>query len=126
MLSIEDYLEYKTVTQVKFSFNKKDKISDMYFKGTIQMKNYDPENPAFAIAQKVVSGLLLVMQQTYEEQFKYFRVITEEGTDKYSVTFKITKNYYDALNNSINLNVEDKYSIVKSIQVKGFTCKFEK
>lgn len=123
---IEEDSEYKTVTQVKLSFDKKDKISDMYFKGTIQMKNYDPENPAFAIAQKVVSGLLLVMQQTYEEQFKYFRVITEEGTDKYSVTFKITKNYYDALNNSINLNGEDKYSIVKSIQEEGFTCKFEK
>jgi len=123
---IEEDAEYKTVTQVKISFDKKDKISDMYFKGTIQMKNYDPDNPAFAIAQKVVSGLLYVMQETYEEQFKYFKVITEEGTDKYSVTFKITKNYYEALNNSITLNGEDKYSIVKSIQSDGFTCKFEK
>lgn len=57
------------------------------------------------------------MQQTYEEEFKHFKVITEEGTDKYSVTFKITKNYYEALSNSINLGGDDKYIIVKSIQV---------
>ena len=69
-----------------------DKISDMYFKGTVQMKEYDPESPTFAISQKIVSGLLYVIQQTYEEQFKNFKVITKEGTDKYSVTFKITKN----------------------------------
>lgn len=123
---IEEDSEYKTVTQVKLSFDKKDKISDMYFKGTIQMKNYDPDNPAFAIAQKVVSGLLYVMQETYKDQFKHFKIITESGTDKYSVTFKITKDYYNALNNSINLNGEDKYSIIKSIQSEGFTCKYEK
>lgn len=122
---IEEDEEYKTVTQVKLSFDKKDEISDMYFKGTIQMKNYDPENPAFVIAQKVVSGLLYVMQETYEEKFKHFKVMTEEGTDKYSVTFKVTKDYYDALNNSISLNGEDKYSIVKSIQAEGFNCKYE-
>lgn len=122
---VEDDDEYKTVTQISLSFDGKDKITEMYFKGTIQMKNYDPNSPAFPIAQKIVSGLLYAMQQTYENHFKHFKVITEEGTDKYSVTFKITKNYYEALN-SMNLKNEDKYSIVKSIQSEGFACRYER
>lgn len=123
---VEDDDEYRTVTQIKLSFDKKDKINDMYFKGTIQMKNYNPDDPSFVIAEKIVSGLLYMMQHAYEEQFKYFKVITQEGTDKYSVTFKITRNYYDALNNSLELNAETKYDIVKSIQAEGYTCQYQK
>lgn len=123
---IEENDAYRTITQIKLSFDKKDKISDMYVKGTIQMKNYDPDNPVFEITQNIVSGLIHVMKRAYEEQFKFFKVITEQGTDKYSVTFKITKNFYDALNNNINLNKDDKYSIIKSIQAEGYTCKFKK
>lgn len=123
---VEEDNEYRTVTQIKLSFDKKDKINDMYFKGTIQMKNYNPDDPSFAIAQKIVSGLLYIMQHAYEEQFKYFKVITHEETDKYSVTFKITKNYYDALNNSLELDAETKYDIIKSIQAEGYICSYSK
>lgn len=115
---------YRTVSQIKLDFNKNDKISDMYFKGTIQMKNYNPDDPSFAIAQKIVSSLLYVTKHTYEEQFKHFKVIIQEGTDKYSVTFKITKNYYKALSNSLELNAETKYDIVKAIQAKGYICQY--
>ena len=97
----------------------------MYFKGTIQLKNYNPDDPSFKIAQKVVSGLLYVMQKTYEEQFQYFKVITTEGEDKYSVTFKITKDFYEALNNSFELSSENKYEIVKELKSTGYTCSFE-
>lgn len=122
---IEEDEEYKTVTQINISFDKKSKIADMYFKATIQMKDYNPDDPAYAIAQKFVSGLLHTMQLTMEEQFKNFKVITEEGTDKYSVTFKITKNFYEALKNSIELTGEDKMSIASSLQKEGFTCSYK-
>ena len=122
---VEEDADYKDVYQIKVSFDKNNKISDMYFKGTIQLKNYNPDDPSFKIAQKVVSGLLYVMQKTYEEQFQYFKVITTEGEDKYSVTFKITKDFYEALNNSFELSSENKYEIVKELKSTGYTCSFE-
>jgi hypothetical protein len=122
---VEEDADYKDVYQIKVSFDKNNKVSDMYFKGTIQLKNYNPDDPSFKIAQKVVSGLLYVMQKTYEEQFQYFKVFTTEDEDKYSVTFKITKDFYEALNNGFELGSEDKYEIVKELKSTGFTCSFE-
>lgn len=123
---IEEDEDYKTVTQFKIGFDKKDKISEMYFKATIQMKDYNPDDPTFGIAKKIISGLLYVMQETYEEKFKYFKVYTEDNDDKYSVIFKITKNYYEALNDTLDFNNETKTEIIKSFQKEGYVCQYEK
>ncbi len=122
---IEEDDQYTTVQQVKISFDSKDKIFNLFFKGTIQMKNYDPNNPTFSISKKIVSGLLKIMQKKYEKQFQNFKLITHDKDDKYSVTFKITKDYYKALNNSFNINGESKNDIIKSIRNNGFACEYE-
>ena len=121
----EDDDNHRIVMQVKLSFDKDEKISDMYFKSTVQMKNYDPNNPAFAIAQKVVSGLFYGIKEEYQKQFKHYKLITEEKDDRYSVTFKITKNYYEELRNNFNLYGEDKYSIIRTMQSENFICRYE-
>lgn len=120
--SVENDGTYKTVLQIKLSFDKKDAINEMYFKGTIQMLNYDPSNPTFKVAQKVVSGLLNVMKNAYEEKFRYYDILTKEGTDKYSVTFKVKKNYYEALRNSLDIKSNNKTDIIKELQGSGFIC----
>lgn len=123
---IKEDAQHKEVTQLKVSFDENDKMVDMYVKGTIKMKNYDPNNPAFEIAEKITSGLFYAMEQTYKEKFKYFKsMITSEG-DTYSITVKVTKNFYEALGNDYKLSGEDKYEIAKSIQEEGMICKFEK
>lgn len=123
---VEDNSSHSVVTQIKLSFSKKDKINDMYFKGTIRLKNYDANDPAYKTAKNIVSGLFKLMQIAYEEQFKYFKVMTEEQDDRYMITFKITKNYYDALNNSLKINGQTKYDIVREIEAEGFTCNYSK
>lgn len=39
--------------------------------------------------------------------------------------FKITKNFYETLKNSIELTGEDKMSIAFSLQKEGFTCSYK-
>ena len=123
---VEDNSSYNVITQIKLSFNKKDKIDDMYVKGTIRLKEFAPDDPAYKIAKNLVSGAFRLMQIAYKEQFKYFRVITEEQDDKYMITFKITKNYYDALNNSMKINGQSKFDIITEIEGEGFTCQYSK
>lgn len=120
---IDEDDDFKNIMQIKIDFNEEE-IVDLYVKATIQMKKYDPSNPAFSIAQKVAETALYTIQKVYEEQFKYFRILTESKADKYSVTFQVTRNFYDALNNTIRVDGEDKYSIIRSIQKEGFTCEF--
>ena len=123
---VEDNSSYNVVTQIKLSFSKKDKINDMYYKGTIRLKNYDANDPAYKTAKNIVSGVFRLMQIAYKEQFKYFKVITEEQDDRYMITFKITKNYYDALNNSLKIKGQTKYDIIREIEAEGFTCNYSK
>ena len=124
--SVEDNSSYNVITQIKLSFDKKGKINDMYYKGTIRLKEFAPDDPAYKIAKNLVSGAFKLMQIAYKEQFKYFKVITEEQDDKYMITFKITKNYYDALNNSLKIKGQTKYDIISEIEVEGFICHYSK
>jgi len=48
---------YQTVYQIKLSFDKKDKINDMYAKATVKMLNTDPDDPIFMMAQQMTSGI---------------------------------------------------------------------
>ena len=122
---IEDE-DWYNVIQVKVGFDKYSKLNEMYFKGTYKIKNYTEENNlAFSITKRIVSGLLRVTEKTYTEKFKNVETIIGESDDKYSVTFKITKNYYDALNENFNLSGNTKVEIIKSIQAEGFVCKYE-
>ena len=123
---VEDNSTYNVITQLKLSFNRKDKINDMYYKGTIRLKNYDANDPAYKTAKNIVSGAFRLMQIAYKEQFKNFKVITEEQDDRYMITFKITKNYYDALNNSMKIKGQTKHDIIKEIEANGFTCNYSK
>ena len=123
---VEDNSNYNVITQLMLSFNKKDKINDMYYKGTIKLKGYDADDPAYRTAKNIVSGVFKLMQIAYKEQFKYFKVITEEQDDKYMITFKITKNYYDALNNSLKIKGQTKHDIISEIEANGFTCNYIK
>ena len=124
--SVEDNSSYNVITQIKLSFDKKGKINDMYYKGTIRLKEFAPDDPAYRIAKNLVSGAFKLMQIAYKEQFKYFKVITEEQDDKYMITFKITKNYYDALNNSLKIKGQTKYDIISEIEGEGFICHYSK
>ncbi len=124
--SVEDNSSYNVITQLKLSFNKKGKIDDMYYKGTIRLKEFAPDDPAYKFAKNLVSGAFKLMQIAYKEQFKYFKVITEEQDDRYMITFKITKNYYDALNNSLKIKGQTKYDIISEIEGEGFICHYSK
>ena len=64
------------------------------------------------------------MEKAYTEQFKYVDTIIHESDDEYSVTFKITKNYYDALKGSFSISGDTKLEIIKSIQSEGFVCEY--
>ena len=121
---VEDSDMFKTVTQVKLDFDEEDKPEDMYLKGTIQMKNYDPNDPAFKIAKTTVKGLLFVMKQKYKQELKSVRVSTMDDNDKFSILFKVKKDYYDAIKNSFNTESESKYDIATSIENEGFTCEY--
>lgn len=123
---VEEDEDWYNVYQIKVGFDKDLKLNEMYFKGTYKIKNYTEENGiAFGITQKIVSGLLYAMEKAYKEQFKYVDTIINESDDEYSVTFKITKNYYDALNERFHISGNTKLEIIQSIQSEGFVCKFE-
>lgn len=124
--SVEEDEDWYNVYQIKVGFNSKDKINQMYFKGTYKIKDYEENSLAFGIAQKVVSGLLRTFEQTYKQYFKNVKTIIYEGTDEYSVTFKITKNYYDALTSIVSNDSKDKLEIIKAIQNEGFVCEYKK
>lgn len=122
---IETDGEYITIQQIKLDFNTDNQLIDCYFKGTIKMINYDKDNPAFFIAKKAASGLLYVMKKSYKDKLKYVDIITSEEDDKYSVTFKITKDYYEALKNSFDLEGQSKEELIMNIRKEmGFTCEY--
>lgn len=121
-LDIDD--EFKTLLQIKLAF-KEEKVSDMYFKMTLQLLNYDPNDKTFLLSQQLVSGMFEVMKQSYEELFENFKIIAKESPEEYAVTFKLTDDFYKALRNSFELDGEDKYSIIRSIEKEGFACSYE-
>ena len=57
--------EYNSYIQVKVLFDEQDKINDLYFKGIIQMKNYDPYDYTFKITKKIVSIVLNTMKVSF-------------------------------------------------------------
>lgn len=123
---VEDRGNYRSIIQVKLSFNKKGKVSDMYVKGTTQIKNYNPDDPSFEMAKKITTEALRLLQKTYEKQFKYYDVITYDDKDRYSVTFRVLRNQYEALNSALDVEGETKASIIQSIQADGFSCSYYK
>lgn len=124
--TLEEDEEYKTVYQIKVMFDKKDKVSDFYAKGSIQIKNYDPDDPIFVLSKKITSGLIYAMQQAYKESFKYYKIMTNDLDDTYSFTIKATKDFYNALKNNFDVISESKSDILKSIKQEGFKCKYKK
>ncbi len=111
-----------TYAQILVRFDNRDKINDLYFKGTLKLKNYDPNDKTFYITQKILSAGLYVLQKTYEEEYKNFKIITKEGKDKYSVTLKIIDDYYTELNKNFKEEVTTKKDILNALKKEGYTC----
>jgi hypothetical protein len=119
---IEDSEMFKTVYQVKVDFNKEEKISEMYVKGTIRMKNYDPNNPAFNIAKRVVNGLIFAMRLQYKEKLKSVKISTTETDDTYTLLFKVKDNFDQAFGNNFESVPTSKEDAINIITSKGFIC----
>lgn len=115
---------FNEYTQIKLSFDKKEKINEFYVKYFIQIKNYDPDDPTFELTQKLVSGMIQTIKLLYEEEFKYYQIITTEGKTKYSITFKVLKDYYNALSSGLDIEASNKYDIIREIESDGYKCKY--
>ena len=140
LLTIDDMIENKTsfmcyqinedeewynIYQVKVGFNDLEELNEMYYKGIYKFKNYDEDSAIFNASKKIMSGFLFIMKQTYKQQLKYVDIMTKEGTDEYSVTFKVKKNYYDAFLGSFSVSNNKKKDIIEAIQKQGFICIYE-
>lgn len=140
LLTIDDMIENKTsfmcyqinedeewynIYQVKVGFNDLEELNEMYYKGIYKFKNYDEDSAIFNASKKIMSGFLFIMKQTYKQQLKYVDIMTKEGTDEYSVTFKVKKNYYDAFLGSFSASNNKKKDIIEAIQKQGFICIYE-
>ncbi len=123
--TIEDDEEFKIITQVRIEFDKKDKINDLFIKSTAQIKNYDPKNPAFKFAKNLVTTVINGIQLVYEEKFKDYKIITNDEDDRYSITLKINKDFYDVLNDGFSVQYEDKYDVIKEFESDGYYCTYE-
>ncbi len=121
---VEDDSEYSTITQIKISYDKSDKINDMYLKATLKIKNYEEDKEVYDFSKSIVSGIIYIMQATYEKQLKYFKVRTEEEDDEFSLIFKVTKDFNNALSNSLNMKYVSKYELAKDFLNDGYTCNF--
>ena len=117
--------EWYNIYQVMVGFDENLELNEMYFKGIYKFKNYNEESDIFKASQKIMSGLLYVMKQTYKQQFKYVDVMTKEGTDEYSVTFRVKKNFYDAFLGEFSPVENNKKAILAEIQKQGFICIYE-
>lgn len=114
--------EYSAYMQVKVLFDDQDKINDLYFKGTIQMKNYDPNDYTFKVTKKIVSVVLNTMKISFQKDFKKYKFKTIDEDDKLSVMFKITDGYYEAINNNLSTIAESKDDILNAFKNEGYTC----
>lgn len=125
----EEDKNFYTIYQLKIGFDKQDVLNELYLKATLKIKDMDKNNPLFILTQKMVSGLLQMIVESYKEQFKYMKIITNESEYEYSVTVKITDNYYDAIKNnlqSVKFDTQDKIDVVKGIYNEGFICEYQK
>lgn len=118
--SIED--EFNAYVQIKVLFDDQDKINDLYFKGTVQMKNYDPDDFTFKITKKILTTVLNGMKRSYQEDFKKYKFMTIDDKDKLSVLFRITDGYYEAINNNLSTMAESKDDILNALKNEGYTC----
>lgn len=114
--------EYSAYMQIKVLFDNNDKINGLYFKGTVQMKNYDPDDFTFKLTKKIVSAMLNSMRKSYQKDFKKYKFRTLDDKDKLSVMFKITDGYYEAINNNLSTIAESKDDILKALKNEGYTC----
>lgn len=119
---IEENEDWFNISQLRIGFDKNSRLNEMYFKGTYKIKDYDDNDVAFDIAKRIVSGMLHVMEKSYKSLFKHVDTIITEEEDEYSVTFKIKKNYYDALKGTFDITSQDKLEIIESIRSSGFSC----
>lgn len=124
-VNTEDDEQYKIITQVKILFDKKDKIKDLFIKSTAQIKNYDPNNPAYKFAKNLVTTVINGIQLVYKETFKDYKLITKDEDDKYSITLKINKDVYKALNDGFSITYKDKYELIKEFESDNYYCTYE-
>ena len=118
---VETDEDTRTVFQYGLSFDD-GKLSTMYFKGTIQMLDYDENNPAYRIARGVAKAGVWAMRAQYKKEFKRYKFFTIDEGDKIGVLFKITKNPFEALKAEFNGIEDNKDSIINAIRNEGYTC----
>ena len=119
---IEDDTEFKTVTQVKISFDENNEVNDMYARGSIVMKNYDPNDPTYKFAKGVVSGLVFVLKKQYKQQFGNVSFRTKDSGQVYSITAHVKSDYMTAIKNSLEKDVSTREDIIEGFRAEGFIC----
>ncbi len=119
---IEDNDLFKTVYQVKYGLDDEGKLNEMYIKGSILMKNYDPNDPSFKLAKNVVNSLILGIRVKYKQILKNVRISTQDLGDTYTILFKVTKDFDEAFKNNFGSYPGTKEEIKFVIQAKGFIC----
>ncbi len=119
---VEDNDLFKTVYQVKYGLDDEGKLNEMYIKGSIRIKNYDPKDPAFKIAKNTVNALMLGIRVKYKQMLKNVRIKTYDTGDTYTILFKVTKGYDEAFRNNFGSDPGTKEEIKSIIQSKGFIC----
>ena len=119
---IEDDTEFKTVTQVKISFDENNEVNDMYARGSIVMKNYDPNDPTYKFAKGVVSGLVFVLKKQYKQQFGNVSFRTKDSGQVYSITAHVKSDYMTAIKNSLEKDVSTREEIIEGFRAEGFIC----
>lgn len=114
--------EYDTILQIKIFFDENDKVNDLYFKGTNRIPNYNPDDTKSRLAKKLIVFTVKYLSDEYKKQFINYKLMVDDKDDKITFVFKITDNYYEAINNNFSTIVESKNDILNAFKDQGYIC----
>lgn len=112
------------VSEVLVTYKSKsgNKINDAYVKTTLDISGIDKSSPAYAVAKKLLDVAYQGIEQLFNSRFKNSKTIYEKKDDVYSITVKLTKEYFDSLGDIYNFEGNRKIDILNGFTNEGYTC----
>ncbi len=110
------------VYQLKIGFDNKNKINELYLKGTLILNDYEENKVLNEISKKITTVMVNALAQKYKKELKYTDMKINDLEDRYTILIRVNKDYERALKNSFDVVDYKKTNIIKKFINDGYNC----
>ena len=113
---------FTQTSEVLVNYKDNRRISDLYVKETLDASELDKSSPSYNLAKSLLDISMQGIEQLFNMYFSDAKTIYSKNDDKYTITVKIPKAYFDNLGDVYDFEGNKKIDIINGLTEEGFTC----